>query len=113
MNLEKIKAIVNSGHPLWNELLIMELAKDEDVFNDIMKLLATERKYKKELITDLNLELSRADVHIRHPKLLKENHEFIVEEIDKFYDKYDGVVGHCFRNRKKEEIDPKQITRNT
>ena len=104
MDLKRIKEIVNSGHPLWDELLIIELASDENVFNDMMKILSTERKNKKTLISDMNLELSRADIHLRHPKLLKENHEFIVEEIDKFYDKYEGKVGHCFRNRKIETM---------
>lgn len=104
MNIENIRKIVCSSldEKSMRYYLIAEIARDKNAILDVMDMLNSERENNKELILDMNLELSRADVHLRDKKLLKINQKFIEGEIDKFYNKYDGIIGHCFRNIKTE-----------
>lgn len=92
MNLENIKKIVNGGHPNWKALLLNEIASDPQAISYVMQMLDYERKENKQLITDLNFELSRAHVAIVNPEVNKEG--FVQKEITKFYDS--GRIGHCF-----------------
>jgi len=104
MNLENIKYIVllDVSNELKEIMLIAELAYDEKVIPTIMSILEEERKNKKELILDMNAELSRAHVYIEMKKENKTeqkdsfNKEFVISEISKFYEKYKNVIGHCF-----------------
>lgn len=98
MNLENIKKIVNGGHPNWKALLLNEIASDPQAIGYVMEMLDYERKENKQLITDLNFELSRAHLAIVHPEANKEG--FVQKEITKFYDS--GRIGHCF-NMKDEQ----------
>lgn len=97
MNLEKIKEIVNSNSrdDVKNFLIINCLSEDKNAIPLMMEILDTERKNKKELIQDMNLELSRSHIFI---EISKEsfNKKFVLDEIEKFYLKYKGVVTHCF-----------------
>lgn len=104
MNYEKIENIVNSSVPqAHKERLILEcLAEDEHVIPDILRILQSEREIKKELITDMNAELSRAHVYIYgRPESKTEaadpfNKPFVMSEIKKFYLKYKDYISHCF-----------------
>jgi hypothetical protein len=105
MDIKKITLIVNSTHlsDESKESLILEcLSKDEEVIPIIMKILSRERSDKKELITDMNAELSRAHIYIdMRPESKEEgkdsfNKGFILDEIAKFYIKYKSYVTHCF-----------------
>lgn len=94
MNLENIKAIVNSGLPNWERLLIYELSKDKDAIPIMMEILHAERKEKEELIIDLNALLSKAHVGLETPKFNKNG--FMQKEIKEFYKS--GRINHCFAN---------------
>lgn len=117
MNLKKIKEIVD--HKIYDDqtkerLIIEHLATDESVTPAILKILLSEREMKKQLIQDMNLELSRADVHIQHPDLAsgessnkksdkklneQKAKEFVLNHITGFYIKYKGIVTHCFNKQ--------------
>ncbi len=101
MDLGKIKLIVNSGHPLWDKMLLEEIAKGDDAMSVIIELLDNERKRKKELIDKLNLLLSKADCGLDNPKINKDG--FMQKEIEKFYLDNKLFVGHCFKNLTNEK----------
>ena len=110
MNLKKIKEIVdNSAYTpsLKENLIIKELSKDEDVMPKLMKILASERKEKRQTIIDMNLELSRAHIYIDgldFKNIKKEDKrftkEFVLDKISEFYIEYKGIVSHCFNRFK-------------
>lgn len=104
MDIKTIKTIVNGNQPndIKEMLVIGVLATDKNAIPMVMKILETERKSQKELVQDLNLELSRAHIYIdMRPEQKKESKEsfnkgFLLDEISKFYIKYKGKVTHCF-----------------
>lgn len=86
MNIQAIKSIVND-----------DLTTDE-----IKRHLEVERKRKKELITEMNHELSRAHTYIdsytESERAAKNNcnKSFIMDQIAKFYFKFSDQVTHCY-----------------
>lgn len=115
MNIEEIKSIVNNDFlpDKSKEIAIINiLSQDKNVIPTLLKILEQERKVKNELITDMNLELSRADEYIREPILfakdkqsknkdlkLNQAREFIINNITIFYHKYRDVITHCFNKQ--------------
>lgn len=99
MNIEKIKAIVNSSQPdiTIRGLLLLAIAEDERAIPDLLAILEAERAAKKELITELNFQLSRADTIIESPELNKD--KFVRKEISAFYKKFSHLVSHCYRQK--------------
>ena len=100
MNLNKIKEIIEM--PLISEadkknLIIDEISKSEDVVPTILMILNAERERKNELVSTMNLLLSKADVGLKEPKLNEDG--FMQKEISEFYDT--AEVNHCFKNSKK------------
>ena len=98
MNLQELKSIINSGLPddVIKSEIINSLAKDENVIPVMMKFLERERQFKKEIHEEMNVLLSKAHVGLDKKKFNKDN--FMQKEIIKFYTKYKGYVGHCFKN---------------
>lgn len=98
MNLEELKTIINSdlSDTVKKSEIINSLAKDENVIPVVMRILESEREFKKEVQTEMNLLLSKAHIGLDEKKLNKG--DFIQKEIVEFYTKYKGVVGHCFKN---------------
>lgn len=106
MNIEAIKKIVNSPFMADQQIraeIFNLLAKDEDIIIDLLTILETERRLKKELLTDMNLQLSKAHIYINSTEESKDekkrsfNKTFIVGEILSFYIKYKDSVKHCFK----------------
>ena len=100
MNLNKIKEIIEI--PLISEadkknLIVDEISKSEDVVPTILMILNAERERKNELVSTMNLLLSKADVGLKEPKLNEGG--FMQKEISEFYDT--AEVKHCFKNTKK------------
>jgi len=100
MNLNKIKEIIEM--PLISEadkknLIIGEISKSEDVVPTILMILNAERERKNELVSTMNLLLSKADVGLKEPKLNEDG--FMQKEISEFYDT--AEVNHCFKNSRK------------
>lgn len=105
MNINRIKEIVNAEllpDDIKRSGIIAVLADDKEAIHDVLYILDVERRKAKELILDMNLELSRAHIYIdERPEAPKEskqsfNKGFILDEISKFYIRYKGVISHCF-----------------
>ena len=101
MDLEEIKCIVNADS-LSNEVkksfIINVLAADENIIPLIMKILNEERKYKEELITDMNVLLSKVHLGLDNSEINQNN--FMQKEIIAFYKKHNQHIRHCFKNLK-------------
>jgi len=102
MDIKSLKEIVNSEAPDKEAQIIKLLASDENALPIMLEILQEERQAKEELITDMNLQLSRAHIYIEE-RVENEteskgsfNKEFITDEIAKFYFKYKSLVTHCF-----------------
>ena len=100
MNLNKIKEIIEM--PLISEadkqnLIINEISKNDNALPTLLGLLSAERERKNELVSTMNLLLSKADVGLKEPKLNEDG--FMQKEISEFYDT--AEVNHCFKNAKK------------
>ena len=100
MNLTKIKEIIEM--PLISEadkknLIVDEISKSKDVVPTILMILNAERGRKNELVSTMNLLLSKADIGLKEPKLNEDG--FMQKEISEFYDT--AEVNHCFKNTKK------------
>ncbi len=98
MNLQELKSIINSGlsDDVIKSEIINSLAKDENVITVVMKILESERRFKKEIHEEMNLLLSKAHVGLDDSNFNEGN--FMQKEIIEFYTKYKGYVGHCFKN---------------
>jgi len=100
MNLKKIKEIIELpwiSEAAKESLIINEISKNETVVPIILQMLNDERVRKSELVSTMNLLLSKADVGLKEPKLNPDG--FMQEEISKFYST--AEVNHCFKNKKK------------
>ena len=98
MNIELIRKAVNSGadEKMIEFLIIQILAQDENVIPTIMDMLAAERNSKKDLIVEMNFQLSRADTGLDNKDL--NDDDFMQKEIKEFYAKFKDHVGHCFKD---------------
>ena len=110
MDIKAITEIVNdkfTDDKTKAAQIIIVLAKNENVLSDVMEILKEERVLKRELLTDMNMELSRAHIFIDSfmppiPKLKKEAEEkgfsksFVLDKIAEFYIKHKGIIRHCF-----------------
>ena len=98
MNLKELKSIINSDLPdeVIKSEIINSIAKDENVIITIMKVLESERKFKSEMYSEMNLLLSKSHIGLDNKKYNQNN--FMQKEIVEFYTKYRGYVGHCFKN---------------
>ena len=106
MDLTKIKHIINEemlSEELKEDMIINIIASDKKVFTTIIKIIESERKQNDNLITDMNLLLSKAHIGLEEPIVNKNN--FIQQEIIEFYHKYKDVIGHCFKNIYKQKND--------
>jgi len=110
MNLKKIKEVFDYNIPdeAKEKLIIRILAEDKNVIPTIMEILDYERNQNKELLLEMNMQLSRAHIGLDNPKMNK--NKFIQDEIIQFYLKNNNKIGHCFmdlsENKIKEEDTP-------
>ena len=104
MDIDVIKDIVNSDASIESKKtqLYHHLAMDETCISTLLRVLDRERAMKKELIQDMNQELSRAHIYIDMMKESKAdskqsfNKGFVLDEIANFYFKYKQFVTHCY-----------------
>ena len=80
MDIKKITEVVNMEIPddIKENYILSVLADDVEVIPKILKILEYERERNKELITDFNVELSRAMV-VLNDNSLKYNKDVIAE----------------------------------
>jgi len=103
MNLEKLKQILDSNQrdDFKEILLIEQLSHEPDIIPKIMQMLGAERARNKEIIFDMNHELSRAFNYVHEAVFDKKkkgfNKEFLLGEIKNFYRKYKGKISHTSR----------------
>ena len=112
MNLVELKKVLNNdliSDEHKQTLIVKILAHDKNAMPLIIQILQQERKTNHELITDMNIELSRAHVFIDelNPAMLGKKEKqtnlnegmtknFMLDKIAAFYTTYKGVVEHCF-----------------
>ena len=99
MNLKSIKEVVNSeslSDAQKINSILQIFSEDKDFLLEVLKVIQIERDFNKELITECNFQLSRADIGLEKPMLNEDN--FINNEIKSFYMNYEGFVGHCFKD---------------
>jgi hypothetical protein len=98
MNLDYIKKVLDSGMPaeLKRRSILSIISKDENAIPEILEILNHERARKKELILEMNMQLSRADMTRKAPTL--NDDDFVTKEIKKFYEENKEQVRHCFKN---------------
>jgi hypothetical protein len=92
---------VVDGAGLFKSIILEYVSNDENALPNILKILEFERKNKKELLQDTNMELSRALVAFEMyekntPTNLKQK-RWIVGEIKKHYIKWKNFIGCCFK----------------
>jgi CRISPR/Cas system CSM-associated protein Csm5 (group 7 of RAMP superfamily) len=106
MELNKIKEIIDSSitDSLKIKLILGVIADSDDAIPHVLEMLNSERSKNKEVIKDMNLELSRADSFVGcrdrwKGELFEKQMVFLQEEIAKFYEKYNDTKGvfHCFK----------------
>jgi hypothetical protein len=90
-----VKQGIFSKEYLEKNIIIPMLSNNENIITSLLLLLESERKTKKELILDMNVELSRAHICLEDKKL-KGTIPFALSEIEKFYIKWKGKITHCF-----------------
>lgn len=100
MDIRKLKLLMLSDLPedVLRHGVIQLIAQDEQAIPDILEVLNHERKRKKELLTEMNVLMSKADAALDNPKQFNKDN-FIQNEVFEFYQK-NTDVGHCFRNYK-------------
>ena len=104
MDIEAIKQIVNTDLPeeIKHRMIISVLSEDKMIIPIILDILNDERNKNEELVKELNVNLSRSHIYIgmtmEDKKASKNrfNKKFVMEEIEKFYKKYKGMISHCF-----------------
>lgn len=111
MDINKIRQIIEL--PITDEErtkgILNVIASDENALTVVLEILNIERKMKKELISDMNMELSRADVFIEglNPAMLPKKEKetifadgftkvFVADKIMSLYVKYKGIISHNF-----------------
>lgn len=109
MNFEKLQRIlaleIDDGSK--RKLVLQELSNDKKVIPNLLEILQSEREEQKELILDMNIELSRAHLYIDDYAVLEKTKSgapkkegvtkhFVMDKIAEFYVKYKGKVSHAF-----------------
>lgn len=105
MDIKAIQNIVNQELPdnIKREMIISILAADKQVIPTMLKILQAEREDSNALITESNLELSRALVTLEDPNVGKKKPKpvislpFVTGEIRKHYLKWQHRIKCCFK----------------
>jgi hypothetical protein len=98
MDLTELSGIINSGFPndIKETMIISSLANDKKVITTILQLLESERMQEKELLLEMNVLLSKAEIGLENKKMNSKN--FINKQIIDFYIKHKSKIGHCFKD---------------
>lgn len=104
MDIKLIKEVVNSNmsKEAQEEAILLVLANDDKVIPYIMTILNHERRTNKELLLDMNMELSRAlivlkDDNLKYNKKIIVEPNFVVGEIKKHYIKWKDYIRCNFK----------------
>lgn len=98
MDIKKITEIVNEtmiDSDTKRLMIINVIAEDIEAINDVLEILGRERRQRKEMISDMNNLLSKADAALDAPKLNKDG--FIQSEVKELYTKWSSVIKHVWK----------------
>lgn len=94
MNRERLKEIINNDLiQEWEAEIIKEIANDQNAISFVLIMLNAERSQNKSLITELNMQLSRAHLALEEPDINKDG--FVQKQIHDFYKL--GKIKHCYK----------------
>ncbi len=109
MNFKKLGECLNApAEDKIKRLMVLAcIAMDKDAIKDVLEMLQNERSQNNELLTELNLNLSRAEVFIseytpEETKLKKGEQKktfdkrFVLDKIAEFYITNKKHINHCF-----------------
>ena len=104
MDIKKLREIINLPIPddRMEEYIISFIAEDKEVIPNILRILSAERENHSELISDMNLELSRAlivlqDKNIKYNKNVIADPVWVSSEIIKHYRKWKDHIRCTFK----------------
>lgn len=100
MTYEHLIKVLNSpmtGKEEGEKMMLIYMSQDDKVIPAMLKMLEIQRKDKKELIEDMNVNLTRNTFAIMHPEVTMGNEpekqkEFYLNETKEFYKKYEGTI---------------------
>lgn len=95
--LTEVLGIHNVHESMFKQIMVSYLATQKDVIPTIMSILEEERKQNKELVSDMNVNLTRNTFFIQNPTLatagsVEKQREFFLEETKAFYTQYKDRV---------------------
>ena len=101
MNIDTIKEIIESKKLADDDKrrrILYHISQDTNWLEDVLEMIAIDKAQKKELIGDLNLEVSRLHIAVIEPKHFasKKDRQFLLDNVEALYKKWKGVVSHCF-----------------
>ena len=109
MDIKKLRGIINLPIPddKIEKYIISFIAEDKEAIPNILHILSAERASNSELISDMNLELSRAlivlkDKNIKYNKNIITDPVWVISEIINHYRKWKD---HIRCNFKVEELE--------
>ncbi len=99
MQYEQMKQLlINAVDQYQGELIMLTyMSQDKKIIPAMIKMLEIERENKKELVQEMNLNLTRNTFAIMHPEITMGNgpekqKEFYLSETKGFYKKYEDSV---------------------
>jgi hypothetical protein len=92
--LKEVLAIPGMDENTAKTYMVQYLSTQKDVIPRILKILEEERRHNEDLISGLNLNLSRTTMHVINPKIATK--DFILEETKKFYSDKETDIRTCF-----------------
>ena len=120
MDIKKIRDIINLNLPdeATENYLIAVISDDKKVIPTLLEMLDSERKLKEKLLSDTNVELSRAlvvlqDKNLKYNKKIIADPQWVVGEIIKHYKKWKDYIGCCFKIKELEDEDNNTRSNNT
>lgn len=81
------------------KIILTIIARDQNSLPYLLTILTTERTINRDIISDLNLEVSRYHIHTQNSKLLKQNKEFLNKETKTLYEKWKDFIQPLFNNK--------------
>lgn len=92
MDIKKIEEILQTSYTKEDarQRILEEVANDENAIPDILAILGSERAKNRKVITEMNMQLSRALLYVQFPEVCEK--EFIIQEGTQFYEKHKGSV---------------------
>lgn len=99
--INKLKDIILDDFPFKEERILQTISKDNNAIPILLKMLDDERQRNKTILSEMNLELSRAHSYITTVKDRKKTgycKNFICKGIVDFYSKNKDYIKHTFDN---------------